>query len=174
MESDARKAFNPAYGKIQSGMKSHDTSKFKEAAELIWKVMDERQYDEIFEVNNFYAYACMLSEEYRESAIAFSYANDFRNAFRAAYEGAEKKDDIELYALAAAFASIYITETEDGVSHNILVSRVNVKVNCAAIDFLLLMGRRGFHYSILLLRFQATANCQSLQISYYHIQHLMS
>ena len=115
MESDARKAFNPAYGKIQSGMKSHDTSKFKEAAELIWKVMDERQYDEIFEVNNFYAYACMLSEEYRESAIAFSYANDFRNAFRAAYEGAEKKDDIELYALAAAFASIYITETEDGI-----------------------------------------------------------
>ena len=57
----------------------------------------------------------MLSEEYREAVLSFGYANDSRNAFRAAYQGAEKTDDMELYALAGAFASIYITETEDGI-----------------------------------------------------------
>ena len=115
MESDARKAFNPAYGKIQSGIKSHDASKFKEASKMIWDEMNDRNYDEIVEVNIFYAYACMLSEEYKEAVFSFCYANDIRNAFRAAYQGAEKTDDPELYTLAAAFASIYITEVEDGI-----------------------------------------------------------
>lgn len=140
MESDARKAFNPAYGKIQSGMKSHEASKFKEASELIWNEMNDRNYEEIVEVNIFYAYACMLSEEYREAVLSFGYANDIRNAFRAAYQGAEKNGDIELYALAGAFASIYITETDDGIYDEAVEALMYSSEKCSDVS--------GFEYII--------------------------
>lgn len=158
MESDARKAFNPAYGKIQSGMKSHEASKFKEASELIWNEMNDRNYEEIVEVNIFYAYACMLSEEYREAVLSFGYANDSRNAFRAAYQGAEKTDDMELYVLAGAFASIYITETEDGIYDEAVEALMYSSEKCSDVS--------GFEYIIQKNKFAEVKNLMSDALLY--------
>ncbi len=110
MDSDIRKVLTPVLGKLQSAMKSHDSSKFTEAVDLNWKLMEEHEYENIPEVNEFYAYACILNNDYQDASISFCYANDTRNAYRSAYYGAEKEGLLKLYELSAVFSSLYIAE----------------------------------------------------------------
>lgn len=61
----------------------------------------------------FYAYVCVFAGEYHDAALSFYYANDMRNAYRAAYHGARKNDDTECYEYASVFASIYCKDHEN-------------------------------------------------------------
>ncbi|MBR1592930.1 MAG: hypothetical protein IJ666_07960 [Ruminococcus sp.] len=109
MDSDARSKLNPVFGKIQSALKSHESAKLTEAAELCWNIMTKNRYEENPEVNAFYACVCVLDGYFSNAAISFRYADNLRNAYLSAYYGAEKGNS-ELYELAAAFSALYISE----------------------------------------------------------------
>lgn len=112
MDSETRKKLNPVFGKIQSALKSHESSKFDEAAELCWRLMGEYNLDSIPEVNTFYAYVCLLNNDFNNAAISFYYGNDTRNAYRSAFYGAEKDDNRKLYEASAVMSSLYLTEDQ--------------------------------------------------------------
>ncbi len=113
MEKDAKSKLNPILNKVAGAIKAHDESKFKECANLSWDIIKANGYEENPEVNLFYAYVCAFAEEYYDSSLSFYYANDLRNAYRAAYYGASKNDDAECYKYAAIFAAIYCKEQEN-------------------------------------------------------------
>lgn len=108
MDGDSRRLLNPVFSKIQSAIKGHEDSKFHEAAELCWKLMQDNNLENDPEVNQFYGYVCFLNGEYLNSSISFFYAGDIRSAYRAAFYGAEMDSLKELYLDSAAFSAIYL------------------------------------------------------------------
>lgn len=113
METNAKNKFSSILNKITSAIKNHDKSKFTESAKLAWNIIEDTEYENNPEVNRFYAYVCAFADEYRDSAISFYCADEMRNAYRAAFHGAEKNDDTECYVLAASFAAIYCKDKEN-------------------------------------------------------------
>lgn len=112
MNNDVKKRLNAVKSKIDSALKNHDSAKIHEAIDTCWSAMQSYGYEENPDVNRYYAYVCILGEEYKDSAISFYYANDIKNAYRAAYEGASKNDDTELYTLSAAYASVFLADPD--------------------------------------------------------------
>ncbi|MGN0683491.1 MAG: tetratricopeptide repeat protein, partial [Oscillospiraceae bacterium] len=112
MDGDSRKILNPVLSKIQSAIKSHESDKLKDAAELCWNLMQDNGLENNPDSNVFYAYVCFLNEEYYYSSVSFYIAGDLRNAYRAAFCGAEKGGTESLYLNSAAFSAIYIAENQ--------------------------------------------------------------
>lgn len=112
MEKDAKNKLNPILSKIVSAIKAHDELKIKECADFSWNIMEDNGYEDNPDVNLFYAYVCAFAGEYYNSSLSFYYANDMRNAYRAAYYGACKNDDTECYEYAIIFASIYCKDKD--------------------------------------------------------------
>lgn len=113
MNNEAKKRLNAVANKVTSASKSHDSAKMAEAIDTCWNIMEEYGYENIPDVNRYYAYICILGAEYRTAAISFYYANDLKNAYRAAYEGAEKAEDEDLFVLAAAYAILFISDPDN-------------------------------------------------------------
>ena len=113
MEKNAKNKLNPVLNKAVGAIKAHDEAKFKECAGLSWNIIEENEYENNPEVNLFYAYVCVFAGEYHNAALSFYYANDMRNAYRAAYRGARKNDDTACYEYASVFASIYCKNHEN-------------------------------------------------------------
>lgn len=125
LNSEQKNTLNPVYNKVQSAIKSQDTSKLVEALDLCWKYIDSNVWEEDENVNKFYALCCVLAEEYNNAAESFMYANDMRNAYLSAFTGAEKESKISLYEFAAAYASMYIVDNNeflDEASEVIMIS----------------------------------------------------
>ncbi|MGN0650756.1 MAG: hypothetical protein ACI4KM_09995 [Oscillospiraceae bacterium] len=112
LDGDSKKTLQPVLNKIQSAIKSHESDKLKEAAELCWNLMQDNGLENNPDANIFYAYVCFLSEEYSNSAFSFYYAGDLRNAYRAAFYGADKKFSDDLYINSAAFSAMYIADNQ--------------------------------------------------------------
>lgn len=112
MDGASRKLLNPVFSKIQSAIKGREEDKFREAVDLCWKIMQDNGLENDPGVNQFYAYVCLLNKEYCNSAFSFYYAGDIRNAYRAAFYGAERGSAEELYLNSAAFSAVYLANMQ--------------------------------------------------------------
>lgn len=107
MESAEKKAFEQAYNKFQSYLKSHDESKYEEAINLIWDIIEDNEWDFNPRVNLMLAHIQLSHDEYDAASESFFYARNYRYAYCAAYQGSDK--DNGLYQQAAAFSAIYLS-----------------------------------------------------------------
>lgn len=107
MESTEKKAFEQAYNKFQSYLKSHEESKYDEAIQLIWNTIEDNDWDFNPRVNLMLAYIQLSHDEYGAASESFFYADNCRYSYCVAYQGSDK--DNGLYQLAAAFSAIYLS-----------------------------------------------------------------
>lgn len=106
MEFSEKKALEKAYNKFQSYLNSHNEDKFDESVQLIWNVIENNEWDYNPGVNLLLANIQLFHHEYDAAAESFFYAEDYKSAYRAAYQGADKENG--LYQLAAALCAIYL------------------------------------------------------------------
>lgn len=107
MESAEKKAFEQAYNKFQSYLKSHDESKYEETINLIWDIIEDNEWDFNPRVNLMLAHIQLSHDEYGAASESFFYAENYRYAYCAAYQGSDK--DNGLYQQAAAFSAVYLS-----------------------------------------------------------------
>ena len=109
MEPAEKKAFEQAYSKFQSYLKSHEESKYEEVIQLLWDIIEENEWDFNPRVNYFLAHIQLSHNEYGASAESFFFGDNSQNAYRAAYQGCDS--DKELYQLAAVYSAIHLTSS---------------------------------------------------------------
>ena len=107
MESNEKKAFEQPYNKFQSYLKSHEESKYDEALDLIWDIIHKNEWGYNPRVNLMLAYIQLSHNEYAAASESFFYADNYRYAYCAAYQGCD--EDNSLYQQAAAFSAIYLS-----------------------------------------------------------------
>lgn len=106
MEPHEKKAFEQPYNKFQSYLQSHDETKYDEAINLIWDIIEDNEWDFNSRVNFMLAHIQLSHNEYSAASESFFYAGNYRYAYCAAYQGSEKYNG--LYQLAAAFSAVYL------------------------------------------------------------------
>lgn len=106
MEPHEKKAFEQPYNKFQSYLQSHDETKYDEAINLIWDIIEDNEWDFNSRVNFMLAHIQLSHNEYSAASGSFFYAGNYRYAYCAAYQGSEKYNG--LYQLAAAFSAVYL------------------------------------------------------------------
>lgn len=113
MDNSIKTKFSPILNKALGAIDNHDESKFEECVNASWNIIKDNEYENNPEVNRFYAYVCAFANEYYDSSISFYYADEMRNAYKVAFDGAEKNDDSKCYVLASVFAAIYCKNKEN-------------------------------------------------------------
>lgn len=108
LDKDHKDLLQGDNNKIVSYFNSKDKNKLEEALNNIWDVMVDKGLEYAPDVNFYYAYICLLNNEYDNSAKAFFYSKAIRKAYCLAYKDAVEIDDKESYALTAVFAVAYI------------------------------------------------------------------
>ena len=107
MESHEKKAFEQPYNKFQSYLQSHEETKYDEAINLIWDIIEDNEWDFNPRVNLMLAHIQLFHDEYGAASESFFYAGNYRYAYCAAYQGSDK--DNGLYQQAAAFSAVYLS-----------------------------------------------------------------
>ncbi len=107
LESDEKKAFTQPYDKFQSYLKSHEETKYNETINLIWDAIGYYHWNFNPRANLFLAQIQLLHNDYDQASESFFYAGNYRDAYCAAYQGAD--NDNGLYKQAAAYTCIYLT-----------------------------------------------------------------
>lgn len=107
MESHEKKAFEQPYNKFQSYLQSHEETKYDEAINLIWDIIEDNEWDFNPRVNLMLAHIQLSHDEYSAASESFFYAGNYRYAYCAAYQGSDK--DNGLYQQAAAFSAVYLS-----------------------------------------------------------------
>lgn len=113
MKKEDRLSLNNIYNKCQSAVNNHDENKLKSVLDGLWDFIKSEELEYESNINIFLANISYFDKDYITAAESFFYGNDIHSAYLSAYKSAYESNDNDLYAIAAVFSAIYISENDD-------------------------------------------------------------